>query len=250
MMDGKEGRAVYLDVYFVVNWMMNSWILSCACAAYGLRWPRLAIAGAAGAMGGCLWELLRLPEIFRPFAALLLSAGMLWLCIGVRPRGQWMQTLFRLYAYSFLMAGLIPVASRYIPLWFVSVALSYLALKGIVKMTERTGKKEIRLEIWVDGDKKELKALSDSGNLLKEPIQGRPVIVVRKECVWELAEKREASWPILYQTIQGEGMMFGFWPDQVKVGDKLLKEHEVMIGLSEKWDAKGWHALVPESLLK
>lgn len=238
---------MYIDVYFAVSCLMNGLLLSCALLPLPVKKRRIWLASAVGALGGCLWELAGPPEMARPVSALALSALMVQLCIGKRPARQWRTVLFKFYAYSFLMAGLIPFIRRYISLWLLCCGAAYLGLRGFLKLTEGKKKQEVRIRVEKSGESWELRAVVDSGNLLREPVHGRPVIVVRAGC---LENCPEASWPVLYQTIQGRGMMLGFWPQRVELEGREFKEGEVLIGLSSTWRAEGFEALVPESLMK
>ncbi len=238
---------MYIDIYFIGNWILDSWILGCVSKNYGIRKIRVCLSAAAGALGACLWQLGEFSEVFGPVAALPLSALMLFLCIGQRPIEQWLQAFFKLYIYSFFMAGLIPIAGQYISLWIGSVAVAYMALKAAIYLIEKKQETEMSIQIEMGETVWTLKALVDSGNLLREPVRGQPVIIV-KASVFDSG--LQASWPIPYQTVQGEGIMFGFWPQKIRIAKRCYKENEVMIGVSEKWDAQEYDALIPEILLK
>ncbi|MCI8632408.1 MAG: hypothetical protein HFE64_02865 [Lachnospiraceae bacterium] len=239
---------MYIDLYFISNWILDSWILRCVSKNYGVRRMRIYLSAGAGALGACLWKLGNFPDMLGPVVALPLSALMLFFCIGRRPKQQWRQAFFKLYMYSFFMAGLIPIAGQYISLWIGSVLVAYIGLKAAIYFIEKKHKTEMSIQIVYGEKVYTLKALVDSGNLLREPVKGQPVVVV-KASVFE-SEKLQASWPIPYHTIQGEGILFGFWPKEIRTAERRYKENEVMVGISEKWDAKGYEALIPEILVK
>lgn len=238
---------MYIDLYFLNNWILNSWILSCVGREYGIRRRRAYLSGAAGALGACLWELGGFPDMLGPVAALPLSAIMLFLYLGQRPRRQWLQAFFKLYMYSFFVAGLIPVAGRYIPLWIGSVAAAYGGLRAVIHWNNRSKQREMELQIEIKGKACKLRGLIDSGNLLKDPIYHRPVIVIKKGVV---TEESELQWPVPYQTIQGESVMFGFWPEKIKLETYEFKYHEVMVAATDEWKAKEYEAIIPEILIK
>lgn len=100
-----------------------------------------------------------------------------------------------------------------------------------------------------------LTGLIDSGNLLRDPVTGLPVIVISRRAAMrliQLPEQGKMVYPfrlITVRTVSGMGMMTVFHPDSVC----LLTEHgwqrvETLLGLSpEGYD--GFQALVPAGLM-
>ena len=100
-----------------------------------------------------------------------------------------------------------------------------------------------------------LTALIDSGNLLRDPVTGLPVIVISRRAAQRLIQlppEGKLTYPfrlLTVRTVSGTGMMTVFHPDSVCL---LLPEGwtrvETLLGVSpEGYD--GFQALVPASLM-
>lgn len=238
---------MYIDVYFVANLVMDRCALECAMGRLGLSKGRLWLGAFVGAVGACIWEIWVKEPMMQPIGVLLLSALMVYACIGRRPWRQWCSLLLQLYVYGFLFAGVIPYVSRYIPLWIVSVLLSF----GGVKLWlyfQAKGKKQLVSVRIEEGDQFwEGRAIVDTGHLLKEPITGKAVIIVKKEA---LPKEWKVSWPLAYQSVQGKGLMYGFWPQRMWIGKRLYKEKEIMVAAADEWKEKEFAAIIPGYLME
>lgn len=121
--------------------------------------------------------------------------------------------------------------------FIVIFLISYLAVKISAKLIKkRNQKKIVKIKILFNGESVELKALSDSGNLLKEPISKKSVTVSE----WETVKKlfNNISYEdfksniykfnlriIPYKTIDKKsGVMYAFLSD-----DMILKEEKIHI---------------------
>jgi len=136
----------------------------------------------------------------------------------------------------------------------------------------RMSRHEIELEITHEGKSKRIRGMGDSGNLLRDPISGRPCIVVDGEELRgvlpteliELSKKGKISGldgldrgfgrrivMIPAETVSGGGMLIGFRADSIAIYIKgKRKEVDAVIALSNiKKTAEGNGALVPTCLL-
>ncbi len=233
---------MYIDVYFLINLIIDRCSLECALHGYRLSKWRLWAGAVTGAMGACLWEIAAGPELIRPFWAMGLSMSMLLVCIGLRPKRQWFLSLTKLYGFSFLFAGIVPYVSQYIPLWIGSVLLSYGMIRLWVVYQEKRKIANISLRIETKQGIWQLRAMMDTGHTLRETITGSPVIIVKGT---RLPEEIQRTWPVGYNTVQGKGLMFGFWPRNVWIGSHLFKEREILVAVAEDWKEKDCDALVP-----
>ena len=72
---------------------------------------------------------------------------------------------------------------------FLGAILGFIILQVAFKTIKtRLQKKDMfcEVEIQIDGKTEKLKAMIDTGNLLKEPLSGSPVVVVEKEELLEI----------------------------------------------------------------
>lgn len=237
---------MYLDIYFLVNFIFNFFLLNAVAMYDSVTKIRLVGGAAAGALGACFVELLFLPNLMRPVISLLLAVLMLFLVWGADNHRKQGKRLFRFYGYSFLLAGLLPVLLSYTKVWILSVLLSYGGLRLWAWQQARRRREEVsELRITAEGHTWELKALVDSGNVLKEPIYGKPVIIAQ---AGRLPERPPACWPILYRTVGSEGLLLGFWPEKVEAGEKSYGRQQVMVAIAENWKEKEYEAIVPAEL--
>ena len=134
------------------------------------------------------------------------------------------------------------MVSRYIPLWLGSVLTAYAMLQLALKWSGRKKGQTAKLRIRCGEQEWCVQALIDSGHLLKEPVTGKPVILVQAS---SLPGHPEASYPLPFQTVQGCSLLLGFWPDRVWVGAKEYRAKEVLIGVTSQWKSAKYQALLP-----
>ncbi len=238
---------MYLDVYFLINLILDRCSLECALRRYVLPKWRLWLGAAAGAAGGCLWEMMELPGMMRPIWALVLSMMMIYICIGWRPRSQWAKALAELYGFSFFFAGVIPYVSRFMPLWIGSVLLSYGGIKFWLRWKEKRSDALLQVAIETDTASWKVDAMVDTGHRLREPITGSSVVIIK---AGSLPPSVQPSWPICFESVQGKGIMFGFWPKTLRIGDRLYKEKEILVAVAAEWKETNCEALVPGYIME
>ena len=238
---------MYIDVYFLINLVVDRCALECAIGRLGVSKRKLWLGAVAGAAGACLWEIWITPVMLQPFGALLLAVMMVYICIGARPWRQWCGTLVRLYMYGFLFAGVIPYVSRYMPLWIISVLISFGGIKAWMLWQGKGKRRLLTMMIEIDGVSWKGKGMVDTGHLLKEPITGKAVIIVDRAA---LPQSWEGKWPIVYQSVQGKGILYGLWPQKMQIDEQVFKEKEIMVAVAEEWKEKGFSAIIPGYLVE
>ena len=129
----------------------------------------------------------------------------------------------------------------------------------------KTAEKTCELDITLDNNKVTLTALVDSGNLLKEPISGKPVVITTFESVRKIIpielfglfrnkdtdslKKSDYSSRIRLipaSTINSKGLLFAFSPDSV-ILDKASVDAYVAI-TNEIESFGGYPAIVPNEI--
>lgn len=188
---------VYLDVLFAVNALMDGASMLAASALGGVRVGRLRLLFAALLGGGYAV----LSAVLPPFAALpvRLLAG-IGLCAAAfvgQPNFVRVCALYFVVAASFagLASALGAVSGRRLIFgagYYFAVPLRVLllaaaagyALSGVLLRGDaRHGplRREVeRVRICFDGRECEVRLLHDTGNILAEPVSGRPVLVLGK----------------------------------------------------------------------
>ena len=186
---GYEMNTVYLDVLIAENTLMNLVILhiTAKIASYSASKIRLVI----GALVGTVYAVLALfIETF--FAALigkiLLSAVMVLVVFLPKKIKDFFKYTIFFYAVTFLFAGLsfallLSGKTKAVSNILITVCVGYLmvaAIYGYIKKYQKH--KEIFVEVYIQFDKNSsegvwLPAIVDTGNSLREPFSGQPVIV-------------------------------------------------------------------------
>lgn len=185
------------------------------------------------------------------------------------------------------MAGAYLIGGPGTPQFFIGMLVSIVTILvvaelgwGIVhdRMTKRMY--QISLGILCEGVSVELKALVDTGNSLKDPLNRQPVIIVEKEAITNLLPPELE--PIILALDQGEltatdrlvelekwqtrirlipfssigrknGLLLGFRPDEIQIGGKTLCSdlHPTIAIHPHFLDPQGeFKALVPPQLVE
>lgn len=242
-------RVIYLDSYLLLNVLMDgaailitSRILSCR-----LRLWRFFLAALLGGAASLI-------PVFLPGAV---GTGLAALCFipmdlaafGKTPlRRFWVICLFQILS-SLVLGGLVEALYYYaaragaprrvtpgIFLFCLFLGLGAFSLWG--KSTRRRLEScVISLSIHRDGRRADLYGLVDSGCLLREPVSGDPVILLKADAAGELFSPGElaafqagdaaAGLPLLaipVKTASGGGVLFGFRPSLVGLHHRAFKK--------------------------
>lgn len=76
----------------------------------------------------------------------------------------------------------------------------------------RNRNKQVLLRVVLDDRTLDIKAIADSGNLLTEPISGKPVIIIDRSLMPETKGGR----PVPYATLDGDGLLYAIRPRLVQ----------------------------------
>ncbi|MBR2633990.1 MAG: sigma-E processing peptidase SpoIIGA [Clostridia bacterium] len=246
-------ETIYLDVYFMLNFLMDGASLLTAGLILSER-PRtlsLLAASAAGAGFSVLMLILFPPPPLQLISAMGMFVLMVRLAYGKKsPR-----RIGKLALFAFLAALFLGGASEWIsyysscgkearltPITLAAVVL--LALGCFVGWGRHLKKKletsVIALSVCHGGKREELFGLVDSGSFLREPESGAPVILMKAEyassvlSAGELVRLRlgegEGVFPIPMRTASGTGCLFAFFPQRVLLHGGGKKKSKVFAG--------------------
>ncbi len=195
---------VYVDLLFVVNFMINTLLLAGATALAGERLARARLLLAA-VMGALYSVLIFFPALSPLYAwGLRLTTGAVMVWVGVPTHGvlRYLRALLYFYLtlglygggmylfYTFTAAGARMLCSNgvyYIdlPLWLL-LGLSF-AFYGLIRLAALLGQKKhpvdgvVEIEVAIGGCFRNVRALIDTGNSLQDPITLAPVIIVEAQ---------------------------------------------------------------------
>lgn len=223
------GMELSVELFLIDNLLMDLLMLRLAAAIGGLRLrPWLA---AAVALFGAVYALLSMTTM--PVLACLPCK--LGLCAVaslplVRAPKDIPRAVLSLFAAACLMGGLLLALCMMlggtlsggaligtVPLRIALLgATAALALPRLVRSALsalRNRSKRVLLRIILEDRTLEVMALADSGNLLTEPLSGKPVIIVERALLPDCSHGR----PVPYATLGGEGFLYAVRPRLVQV---------------------------------
>lgn len=222
---------LYIDVFFLINFMMDYlllWllkrILSCT-ATHG----RIIAGACLGAGLTCIVIVLPLPCAFMklPILHCLVTVVMLKTGLGIRWGREFLRAAVFLYIGGFLLGGIMAGLKPYIgtgSLFFALSLLGYWIAGGSISLLKslfQYRKTHCQVTLYYGGKSCRAKALIDTGNCLRDPVNGKPVSVVSPEVVTNLGIGSERVRHIPYQSI---GETRGTLP--VYVPERMLIEGE------------------------
>ena len=203
---------IYIDVVLLENLIMNYIILLATGMAIKVKLNhiRLILGSFIGAVYTIMTYIVTIKIYSNIFFKLLLSIVIIYIAFNPQNvKNMWKQ-LIVFYLISFVFGG-AAFALIYIvkpqdilmknglflgtyPL--KTVMLSAVVAFVIIIVTFKIVKSKItkkdmykKINIFIENNKIEVKAILDTGNLLKEPITGKPVIVVEHTCFYEILPK-------------------------------------------------------------
>ena len=293
---------VYLDIVLLENLCMNYIILFATGYIMKLKMKQLRLV--LSAMLGGIYAVIAYIEILPIYSSfgmkILLSVLMVYIAYNSKNIKNLLKQLVVFYLISFAFGGsafallyfvrpqdILIRNGVYVGTYPIKIALlggivgfiiTYIAFK-VVKT--KLHKKDIiyNIEIHIKEKTLKLKAMLDTGNMLKDPISGMPVIVVEKQELYSILPKKlldnidkligsEAE-NLLEQVEEKEiftrfrmipfssvgkqnGIMLGFKSDQVVIEkeDETQMKNNVIIGIFNQSLGKNYSALIGMDLLE
>lgn len=195
---------IYIDVVFVTNFLVDFLLLRIIGRLFLCRKSRgrCLLAAAMGALFSCL--ILYIPTEI-PSAGFALLHGMcglwmLWLGCGLKKSGLLIKAMATLYMTAFLLGGFWEVVTEKngitLKTFVLSAAGAYLGTTAFVCMADslRSGFRSVYpVTLSYQGQAASTYGFYDSGNLLTDFLDGRPVSFVQPEFLDELLTKDGAE---------------------------------------------------------
>ena len=251
--DREKGDAMYIEVYvdslFLVNFVMNLYLLllvdkSAHCTATR---GRLILGAAVGAVAYLIPFFLGGPMWLR----LLLGLGigtfmMIWITFRIKGIVGFFKILEKLLLYSFLMGGGIlflgnklPIVREYTLGIFGVMGLGALVYILVTELQKRNHHNCMcKVVLSAKDAKMKVTALIDSGNSLVEPVSGKPVSVIEKKVFYGLWKEPPEFYRVIpYHSIgKKHGMLKGYLLPEIQIEvngvTKICKE--VYVAVSEE----------------
>lgn len=204
---------LYIDVFFLINFMMDYIMLSLTRRI--LKCPathgRILAGAAVGALSTCLIMVIPGMNAFFKFILFHMVSNVLMIKTGLKIG--WNKTFLRayvlLYISAFIIGGIMEHLHQYLrvgSLFFALAAAGYYLSLGvwnlITYLAERNVRR-LRVRLLRDGKEYEAGALVDTGNRLRDPVTGKPVSIISAKTAVKLGISipQEKFWYISYQSV-------------------------------------------------
>ncbi len=276
---------IYIDVVLIENLIMNYIILLATgiIIKTKIKHLRLILGSLIGAIYTIITYIITIKIYSNFFLKILLSIIIIYVAFNPQNiKNMWKQ-LIVFYLTSFVFGGaafaLIYVVKPQDILMRNGLFLGTYPLKTVIlsaiiafiiiivtfkivksKISKKDMYKDVR--ILFEGKQIKLKAMLDTGNLLKEPITGKPVIVVEHTCLYDVLPKEILN--NLEQILGGDfeniseeiknkyitklkfipfsslgkqnGMLLGISPDYIEIieEDNIKKIDDIIVGIYNK----------------
>ena len=132
------------------------------------------------------------------------------------------------------------------------IIISLTAIISVVFSKILTSKKEEKtaeIKVQISNEMFKLVGLTDTGNLLKDPLSGKSVILVSEDC--DLGKKISKTEDIYkryipYRDVSGKGMLKGVLPSKILINEVQVS---AVIATTKTKSFEGYEALIPCALL-
>lgn len=208
---------LYIDVFFLVNFMMDIFILSVAKTI--LKCPAtkgsICVGAVTGSLLTCLALILPVSAYSLKFIIFHGLISILIIRIGLRIRFHkgFLKAYIVVYISTFLVGGVFSYFQQYMregSMFFLFALVSYAVSQGIWKFVvyvKRMDETHCDVQL-INGTKQvRVKAIIDTGNRLVDSVTGKPVSIISKETAEKLWGEipEEGFRYIPYYTIKGKG---------------------------------------------
>ena len=270
---------IYADSFFAINLIADYLLLLAAARVSGAvlhRWRIFfaAVLGAAWALASVVpkWGMFT-----QPAAKIALGVGMCLIAYGHERRFWRCCGMFFAISALFggavwgagMLAGIDAYSQAYVPVSFRTLALAFALCYTAVTLFMRHGavkaaRRTALLSVTLPSGRVTLRALVDTGNVLSDPISGRPAAVCEASvlskalgpaCELEPIGALEAlsSLPGLagrvtllpYSSVGHSGMLAAIRPERVEVDGEAA---DMLIALTNQKLDGGYEAVIPAQL--
>ena len=283
---------IYLDIIFVENILMNYIILFATLVILKVKnkWQqiRLLVSGVIGSAYAIIVYLDILSIYSGITAKVILSIVMVYVAFNPQSIKQLFKQLLIFYLISFIFGGCTfaliyfirpeNVQMRngvFVGMYPIKVAIIGGAIGFIItQIAFKINKNKLNtkntifdIQIYYEDKTINIKALLDSGNMLKDPVSEIPVIIIEKEIMYKImkGDDAEANYDIQnyiskirmvpFMSIGKEnGMLVGIRLDKIKIQteDIDVERKDVIAGIYDKKITKDnkYNALIGLNLLE
>jgi stage II sporulation protein GA (sporulation sigma-E factor processing peptidase) len=280
-------QVIYADILFMINFSADYLALYLTGKILCLRPRRIRLILAA--LIGAIYALPAMLFVRQAWLLLFLSAAvlclMVWISFCYTGLRRYLRAILATLLISCLLAGAITLLYRGIAHLTRSLEIEadtggkllvFLLLSllsgGIILLANRLAgigrAGNVSVTVTVGERRKTLLLLSDNACFLREPLSGKPVIILSVRGAegllpTALLEAEEGAIPMLhgndrrryytipYHTVGGKRLMHGYRPDRIELRERgKTKSLSALIGLGDRQtaDYQGCDGIIPASL--
>lgn len=254
---------IYADVLLCVNFIIDYFLLGLTVRVLktSCSFSRQLIGAGVGAVSSLVILLPNLNYVLSIILLVLTSAVTIITTFGINKITVLLKQITCFYVASFLFTGAMAVLSKILKtpslivrngvvyynlsavLLVVFAVITYLAITLVCKYLKRNSEPTCKLSI-IDGDVNlQVIALVDSGNRLQEPFSEKWVMLLDSQYEKLFSNVKSPKRIIPYATIGGEGVLYGFCPESIKLlpnGEKL----DMYVAFSPHPIKSGYNAII------
>ncbi len=261
---------IYWDSLFLLNFIMNYWILRIVTYQFAIPIKRLRAALAA-LLGGCIFLLCLcvIPSI--KFAQLLEMGGSIPLMVLVMlPKGTrrlFGKVVMMGFFYSFLLAGIMRAifgkanlfgARQIHILTVITMGFVIIACIRAYLCAEKNGQNKRLFDVKLKSEKDTLcvTALLDTGNCLFEPISKKPVCLMEADLFEKLIDEKTALLRVIpYHSVGCErGILNAAELKELQItyaGKEIVRRNVFCAKVAHKLSASdAYHMILHPAILK
>lgn len=232
---------VYVDVVFIENFIVDYFLLNITgkIVKKDMKKKLSIIASVIGGIYSITFLCFKTNYIENIFIEIFIAIAMTSLAFKQKKILSELKMVITFLSVSFLLAGVCfyiqsqTLIFNYKKL-LLSIIIIYILIDKVISMVYK--KKELyefiyKVEIINQGIVREVTAFFDTGNELREPATGLPVIIVESNIFNALAVKNKDFYKIPYRLIDGNiGQLQGFKPEYVliRTGNKTQKKKVIV----------------------
>ncbi len=241
-----ETMIVYLDLVIIINFIIDCLLLISVDVLLkrNAKFKRILFAALLGSLSTFILFLIG-SSILLLLLKLLISVLMILIAFKYQSFKYFKDNLFWLYIISIILGGTIYLLNDQIALVNSGIVFSkngfkinlilLIILAPIILYKYIKYQKNFKnnysnyydVDIYYMGEKISETGFLDTGNKLKDPYFGRPIILVNKE----LITKDVKTFLVPYHVLNDNGLLEVFKPEKIIVNNKTIKK--VLVGLSD-----------------
>ena len=252
-------QTIYIDVLVGVNLFINFLLLLCVSKFLSLEGKRKRLVGAAflGAVYSLSILLPEVPPALSLLTKLLMSLTIVLAAFGFRGLRELIRETVAFYLTSFAFAGFMLVLWYFLApqglmirnsvVYFnlsplALIALTIVCYGGITIFHRITGREapenlNCRITIVCGGKTSVCTARVDTGNSLREPFSGDPVVVVYEPVVAGMVPSKDGlNFRLIpFEAVSGGGLLESFRPDRmtILIGKKEITTRNVYVAVAK-----------------